>query len=67
MMPQPLVDVREMARVLSVPVSWLYERTRRGAIPCVRLGKYLRFDRDEVMAFFRAKGADGNRGPDGVL
>lgn len=53
-----LVDVRELAQILHVPVSWLYERTRLDRIPCVRLGKYLRFDPVEVMAFFRADSAD---------
>ena len=50
-----LIDVREMARILNVPVSWLYERTRVGTIPCVRIGKYVRFDRQEVMTFFRGQ------------
>ncbi len=53
-----LVDVREMARRLNVPVSWLYKRTRLGpqAIPHVRLGKYVRFDPEAVLAFFKAHG-----------
>ena len=53
-----LVTVKEMAERLSVPVSWLYQRTRLGqkVIPHLRLGKYIRFDLDEVMAFFREHG-----------
>ena len=51
--PRTLVDVKEMARILTVPTSWLYERTRRGTIPCLRCGKYIRFDPDEVLAFLR--------------
>jgi hypothetical protein len=42
-----LMDVAETARVLNVPVSWVYERTRmRGKerIPHIKLGKYLRFE-----------------------
>ena len=61
--PEPsarLVDVRELAQMLHVPVSWLYERTRLDKIPCVRLGKYLRFNPEEVMAFFRANKVNGN-------
>ena len=53
-----LVDVREMARILNVPVSWLYDRTRKGAIPSIRIGKYVRFNSEEVLAFFRAKSPD---------
>ena len=52
---EKLVDVREMARILNVPVSWLYERTRLGTIPCLRIGKYVRFDPAEVLAFFRGR------------
>jgi len=42
-----LLTVAEIARSLNVPVSWVYERTRRrGAerIPHIKLGKYLRFE-----------------------
>ncbi len=69
MMPQPLVGVRAMADLLGIPVSRLYQATRLGpqAIPHYRVGKYVRFDPEEVVAFFRVQGMDGNRGPDGVL
>ena len=43
----------QLAERLQVPVSWIYEQTRQRsriradingeALPCVRLGKYLRF------------------------
>ena len=49
-----LMDVAETARVLHVPVSWVYERTRRRGrdrIPHIKLGKYLRFARTEVITW----------------
>ena len=49
-----LMDVTETARVLHVPISWVYERTRRRGrdrIPHIKLGKYLRFVRTEVMTW----------------
>ncbi|PIQ81571.1 MAG: hypothetical protein COV76_08360 [Candidatus Omnitrophica bacterium CG11_big_fil_rev_8_21_14_0_20_64_10] len=55
---EKLVDVREMSRILNVPVSWLYERTRLGTIPCIRIGKYVRFEPLEVLAFFRKQRAE---------
>ena len=64
--PQRLVDVRGLAEILKVPVSWIYERTRLGKIPCIRVGKYLRFYPAEVLSFLRARGTDGNNGKDGV-
>jgi excisionase family DNA binding protein len=42
-----LMTVAEIAAVLHVPTSWVYERTRRRGkerIPHIKLGKYLRFE-----------------------
>ena len=49
-----LGDVDAAARVLDVPKSWIYDRTRRNAIPVVRVGKYVRFDLDELLKWARA-------------
>jgi excisionase family DNA binding protein len=35
-------------RKTAVPKSWVLESARSGAIPCVRLGRYVRFDLDDV-------------------
>ena len=46
-----LLTVDEIAGILKVPVSWIYERTRRRGIerlPHVKLGKYLRFRMPEI-------------------
>lgn len=43
-----LSDARVVAEHLSVPVSWVREHTRSGAIPHVTLGRYVRYDLDEV-------------------
>ena len=48
------LTIDEMAEVLKVPKSWLYPRTREtglGCIPRVKVGKYLRFRFDDVMAW----------------
>lgn len=47
-----LSGVKDIAVFLSVPVSWVYERTRRRGnerIPHFKLGKYLRFSRTEII------------------
>ena len=47
-----LMTVSEIAAILNVPVSWVYERTRRrGAerLPHLKLGKYLRFSVADIM------------------
>jgi excisionase family DNA binding protein len=48
------MTVAETARVLHVPVSWVYERTRRRGkerIPHIKLGKYLRFEIEAVRSW----------------
>jgi excisionase family DNA binding protein len=56
------LTIQEAADLLRVPVSWLYERTRTNSVPHVKLGKYLRFDRDELNAWLEELKRDG-RGP----
>ena len=48
-----LIGIKEMAEKLAVPVSWLYERTRNNKIPCIRVGKYLRFQETEVWEWLK--------------
>jgi excisionase family DNA binding protein len=53
-----LLTVREVASLLQVPVSWVYERTRRKGtdqLPHVKLGKYLRFEEPAITEFVRAQ------------
>ena len=52
-MNQFLISVEEMAKKLDVPVSWLYARTRTNDIPHLKVGKYVRFDPDQVMHWIR--------------
>jgi excisionase family DNA binding protein len=47
-----ILTVSEIATLLRVPVSWVYERARRRSfdrIPHFKLGKYLRFSEKEVL------------------
>jgi Helix-turn-helix domain len=46
-----LQTVTEIAAALKVPVTWVYERTRRRGpeqMPHLKIGKYLRFRPNEV-------------------
>ena len=48
---EALLTVHEVAELLRVPISWVYERTRRRGIerlPHMKIGKYLRFRLREV-------------------
>ena len=53
-MIERMVSVKELAAILNVPVSWIYERTRKGSndrIPHVRIGKYIRFPEEMIRDF----------------
>jgi excisionase family DNA binding protein len=52
-----LLTVFEIAETLRVPVSWVYERTRRRGLermPHIKLGKYLRFDPNTVSEWLKS-------------
>ena len=46
--PEQLWETCHVAALLSVPTSWVREQARRGVIPCVRLGRYVRYRREDV-------------------
>ena len=45
-----LLDAEQLAQRLNVPVSWIYEQSRMGNIPTIRLGRYIRFKLHEVLS-----------------
>lgn len=50
-----LLTLKEMADFLKVKPSFLYSRTRLtgpGTIPRIKVGKYIRFQKNSVIAFF---------------
>jgi hypothetical protein len=59
--PADILTPKELADRLKVSKSWVFEQTRERAkvrnkkppLPCIRLGKYLRFDWNEVSAWLR--------------
>jgi excisionase family DNA binding protein len=60
-----LLSVEEVAQLLQVPVSWVYDRTRnRGLnrIPGFRLGKYWRFRATDVLAWIERQRVGGRTG-----
>jgi excisionase family DNA binding protein len=49
-----LLTVEEAATYLHVPKSWIYKRTRirgRSALPCFKVGKYVRFRAADLTDF----------------
>lgn len=50
-----LLTASEVAEVLGVPTSWVYERSRRGRIPTVTLGRYRRYRAEAIQAWLRER------------
>ena len=41
----PLLRPDEAASLLAVKTSWIYEAVRTGRVPCLRVGRHIRFTR----------------------
>jgi len=57
---EDILTPEEVAVRLKVPESWVYEKTRvrcRNPIPCLRLGRYIRFDWNAVIAWLTEESA----------
>jgi excisionase family DNA binding protein len=53
-----LMTIGDVAALLKVTKSWVYEHTRdgvEGRLPALKLGKYLRFHRNDLRAYVDAK------------
>jgi excisionase family DNA binding protein len=49
-----LIDAREVAELLNIPVTWVREQTRSGAMPCVELGRYRRYVLADVLLWLES-------------
>jgi len=53
-----LLTPEEAAEILRVKLSWLYQHTRRRAqdrIPFVKIGRYLRFREQDLVAYIEGR------------
>lgn len=41
----PLLRPDEAAALLAVKTSWIYDAVRTGNLPCIRVGRHIRFTR----------------------
>lgn len=58
-MTDRLLGAAEVAELLNVPERWVREHARAGHLPRVQLGRYVRFDRSDVLAWLEAQKAGG--------
>lgn len=58
-----LLTAEEVAQFLKVPLSWVYERSRQRSsdpLPHVKLGKYLRFYKSDLLDYMEKLRRDSN-------
>jgi hypothetical protein len=60
--PGDILTPAQLAERLQVSTSWVFEQTRRRAktrtknpLPCIRLGKYIRFSWRDVCEWMRSR------------
>jgi excisionase family DNA binding protein len=54
-----LLVTAEIAELLAVPESWVREHSRTGKIPHVRLGRYVRYRKADVLAWLDEQNQGG--------
>jgi excisionase family DNA binding protein len=62
--PMKLITPEELAEWLKVPLSWIYDRTRRSGperLPVYKIGRYLRFSVPEIEEYLKVKAADSGK------
>lgn len=58
---EPLLKPDEAAVLLSVKTSWIYEAVRAGALPCLRVGRHIRFTRPMLEEWLATRTDEGRR------
>ncbi len=59
---QDLLTIDELADRLKIKKSWVYSKSREtgpGAIPRIKVGKYLRFRLEDIMDWLEGKQNEG--------
>lgn len=63
--PSDVLTAGEVAEMLRVTPAWVYAETRRGRIPHVRLGRYVRYRREALLRWMdQLEGGAANGSPD---
>ena len=53
--PDRLLTADDVAEILQVPRTWVYAQSRDGDLPTVRLGRYYRYRRPDVLAWVEGR------------
>ncbi|HHT9119302.1 MAG TPA: helix-turn-helix domain-containing protein [Candidatus Hypogeohydataceae bacterium YC41] len=60
---EKFLRIEELAALLGVPKSWIYDRTRTGIIPHLKIGKHTHFNAFEVKEWLETC----KKGPEDLL
>jgi excisionase family DNA binding protein len=52
-----LLDADAAAELLNVPPSWVLAEARAGRLPSLKIGRYVRFRRDDLQAWIERRAA----------
>jgi excisionase family DNA binding protein len=53
----PLLKPDQAAELLAVRTSWIYEAVRTNRLPCLRVGRHIRFTREMLEEWLREHAA----------
>ena len=53
----PLLKPDQAAELLAVRTSWIYEAVRTNRLPCLRIGRHIRFTREMLEEWLRERAA----------
>lgn len=53
---QGLLTANDIAKWLNIPVSTVYDKTRQNQIPHVKIGRLIRYEKDQISEFVRNGG-----------
>lgn len=51
----PLLRPDQVAALLSVKTSWVYDAARTGKLPCIRVGRHIRFTRPMLEEWLQSR------------
>ncbi len=49
--PMELMDAKQVAQILGMSPHWIYREAKAGRIPCVKLGRKIKFVRKVIEAW----------------
>jgi excisionase family DNA binding protein len=53
----PLLKPEQATELLAVRTSWIYEAVRTNRLPCLRIGRHIRFTRETLEEWLREQAA----------